>query len=157
LGGLALLATGSLPSAFGYRVPTYDELSELATGTLPGTLKPTHLSILEYLIIGAGAALLAWAAIPLWQRLSRNLRITVLLLFAFIAPYFVTWFWSYSYHPRLSFPIVPLMLVLLAALLDTLRGATTVKSVTQRRLRSFALSVVIIALALPGLFAGLSA
>lgn len=33
-------------------------------------------------------------------------------------PYFVTWFHSYSYHYRLSFPIVPLMLLPVALLLS---------------------------------------
>src|SRR5262249_39463158 len=127
-----------------------------------------------------GAALLAWAAIPLWQRLSRTLQITVLLLIAFIAPYFVTWFWSYSYHPRLSFPIVPSMLVLLAVLIDSIQTKSVAPSSNQlssssllslprggkglgvrgaepRRLRSFAPSILIIVLSLPGIFAGLTA
>jgi len=83
-------------------------------------------------------------------------RVIVLVL-AFIAPYFVTWFWSYSYHPRLSFAMVPALIFVLALLLDRLRVMTVPATLNQRRLRVWALSVVIAALCLPGLIAGSSA
>ncbi len=156
LGGMLLLLVGSLPSAFGGRLPTYGELSQLAVGLLPDSLTPYHLGIVEFAIIGVGVALLAWAAFPLWQKLADKWRATGLLLVAFIGPYFVTWFWSYSYHPRLSFAIVPLLIVLFAAVLDALRTALAMPA-TSLRLRRFALSMIIIALALPGYAAGLTA
>jgi hypothetical protein len=34
------------------------------------------------------------------------------LILALLAPYSITWFWSYSNHPRLAFAIVPLQLVI---------------------------------------------
>jgi hypothetical protein len=80
------------------------------------------------------------------------LRHTDLLLGAFILPYFVTWFWSYSYHYRLSFAIVPLMIVLLSALLETLLRTWT----RCAKPRIWAVSAIILALALPGWLAALS-
>jgi hypothetical protein len=156
LGGLAMILIGSLPSAFGGRLPTYSELSQLAVGLLPDSLKPYHLGIVEFTLIGIGAALLAWAAFPLWEYLADKWRATILLIVAFITPYFVTWFWSYSYHPRLSFAIVPLLIVLLAALLDSLFRTLPALTVNPR-FRRLAVGIVIIALALPGYIAGLTA
>ncbi len=151
LAGLLLMAAGSLPSAFGWRLPTYGELSQMVLGAVP-TTTPTHLSVVEAAMIAFGVALLAWSAIPIWRRLSDPLRHTVLLIGAFILPYFVTWFWSYSYHYRLSFAIVPLMIVLLAVLAEKLLRAWVCCS----KPRIVAASVIILALALPGWLAALS-
>ncbi|MEP7289614.1 MAG: glycosyltransferase family 39 protein [Chloroflexota bacterium] len=148
--GVALMLVGSLPSAFGWRLPTYAELSQLAVGSIPADLKPTPLTVVEWAIIGIGAALLTWAALPRWRALSRDVQGILLIIIAFGLPYFVTWFWSYSYHPRLSFAIVPLLIVLVALALDRLPPLP-------RRLYVAAVCVVIVALALPGYFAGLTA
>ncbi|HLY28441.1 MAG TPA: glycosyltransferase family 39 protein, partial [Aggregatilineales bacterium] len=159
LAGLALMLAGSLPSAFGWRLPTSLELSQLILGASADatTLRPTHLSLLEFAVITAGAALLCYAAIPLWKALAAYFRITLALIAAFVIPYFVTWFWSYSYHPRLSFAIVPAMIVVVAAGLEAVRCALPIPADGSRRLRMVALSAVIVVLAVPGLLAGLTA
>src|SRR5262249_24834665 len=89
--------------------------------------------------------------------LSAKLEITLALIVAFVAPYFVTWFWSYSYHPRLSFAIVPAMIVVVAAGLAALRRALPTPAEGSRRLRVVAISAIAVALAVPGLIAGLTA
>jgi hypothetical protein len=149
--GLLLIAAGSLPSAFGWRLPTYGELSQMVIGAVP-TTTPTYLSVVEAVVIAFGMALLAWAAIPIWRKMPIPLRHTDLLLGAFILPYFVTWFWSYSYHYRLSFAIVPLMIVLLSALAEILLRTWT----RCAKPRIWAASAIILALALPGWLAALS-
>ncbi len=159
LGGLLLIAVGTLPSAFGGRLPTVGELSQMIVGRIPITLTTTRLTLLEALIIVVGAGLLVWAAIPSWRRLPGHTRQTILIVVAFIVPYFVTWFWSYSYHFRLSFAIVPALIVLLAvaldASLDRVIAACTV-TVT-RQVRVLAVSAITVALSLPGLLATASA
>jgi hypothetical protein len=147
-GGFALLASAGLPSAFGGRWPTHLELSQLILGAIPVSIYPTRLGLIEYLMVVLGALLLAWSAIPLWCKLPTRVQHTVLLVFAFILPYCVTWFWSYSYHYRLSFAIVPSLVVLLAALVDVI-----VRRVARNPLRVFAISVTALALSLPGLAA----
>ncbi len=151
--GLALCGLGSLPSAFGGRLPTLDELRQMMIGIVPGTITPSHLSIFEYGLLAVGAGLLIWAAKPLWCRLAPPMRAVVLLLIAFIAPYFVTWFWSYSYHFRLSFAIVPLLIVLLAALLDVWMGTPS----ERQPVRAVAWSLLALVLALPAWTTGLLA
>src|SRR5690606_11504255 len=63
-------------------------------------------------------------------------------------PYFVTWFYSYSYHYRLSFTIVPLLLLPTAVFLNA--------SLRPERIRAWAkplkwaYGAALIAIALPG-------
>ncbi|MFN8376376.1 MAG: hypothetical protein U0694_26330 [Anaerolineae bacterium] len=56
-------------------------------------------------------------------------------------PYFVTWFYSYSYHYRLSFAIVPLMLLPTAVLLARWLSAAQVRGVIRRT--AFAAAVIL--------------
>jgi Dolichyl-phosphate-mannose-protein mannosyltransferase len=158
LGGLGLLLAGALPSAWGGRLPTFEELSQLVVGLDPNatTLKPWHLGIGNFLLLGLGVMLLGWAALPLWKRLSYPIQVSILLIMAFIAPYFVTWFWSYSYHPRLMFAIVPLLIVVFATVVDALSASPLVPA-PSRRLWAAAFCVIIIILSLPGYVAGLTA
>lgn len=58
-------------------------------------------------------------------------------------PYFVVWFWSYSYHYRLSFAVVPLLLLPTAAVLA--------RALHPRRMRSAARALVLVAIALAAL------
>jgi 4-amino-4-deoxy-L-arabinose transferase-like glycosyltransferase len=146
--GSTLLIVGSVPSAFGWRIPTVQELRQLALGAVSPTITPIHLTVVEVLAILIGTVLLIWAATPLWQNIASRMRETLLLIGVFILPYFVTWFWSYSYHFRLSFAIVPLQIVLLAALIDA--GLNSQLQVANRRLYILAVNVVIVALAVPG-------
>jgi 4-amino-4-deoxy-L-arabinose transferase-like glycosyltransferase len=159
LGGILLVALGTLPSAFGGRLPSVGELSQMIVGRIPITLTTIRLTLLEALTIAVGAALLAWAAIPSWRRLPGHARQTILIVAAFILPYFVTWFWSYSYHFRLSFAIVPALIVLLAAALDAIldRWIAGCTVTVRRRIRILAISAITVALALPGLLAAASA
>ena len=103
--GIALLLIGALPSAFGaYR-----------------------LTAIDYAILAIGALVWTAGVWRWWTQISDRTRTIVLLVIAFIAPYFVTWFWSYSYHYRLSFAIVPLFALLIGVSLDRLIGVITAR------------------------------
>jgi hypothetical protein len=82
---------------------------------------PHRLTALEWGSIVIGGVIIAREILrfPRLQPPSTHL-IPLALIYAFIIPYFVTWFWSYSYHFRLSFAIVPLFIVQIAALSDYL-------------------------------------
>jgi hypothetical protein len=114
---------------------------------------PHHLTILEYGLIGTGALIYGWGTWPWWQARPAQTRTVALLIGAFILPYFVTWFWSYSYHFRLSFAIVPLMIVPLAwvadsALLHLTDSVATFRPPARRLARTLG-AAALIALALP--------
>jgi hypothetical protein len=124
----------------------------MLAGQIPTAIAPTHLRIVEYALIGIGVALILWAAWPAWRALSSPWRGATLILLAFVLPYFVTWFWSYSYHFRLSFPIVPLLVTLLAALV-----CEAVAGLQATRARVLAGAALVLALAVPGWWAVLTA
>ncbi len=121
-------------------------LALLLAGLLPSIVAPRRLEALEYVLIAAGA--LVWAAGIRRSRpwLPPLLDGRVLALLTLALPYFVTWFWSYSYHYRLSFPIVPLLL--LAAALIAAAGIARLR--THPSLRALALTGLI-ALSIPGI------
>ncbi len=85
----------------------------LAGGLLPSLLNPHRLALPEWLLLAGGAGVLAAVLLPYLrdhapQTVKQDVgRIGWALLLAL--PYFAVWFMSYSYHYRLSFPIVPLM------------------------------------------------
>lgn len=152
--GAALLCVGILPSAFGWQLPSTLTLQESLLGIIATGFKPTPLRW-EYLLIITGAGLLLWAARPTWMNQSISWRRQTWLLLAFIVPYFVTWFWSYSYHFRLSFAIVPLMIVPLAALIVAI-GKTIPAPNRLRLVGQLSGAALVIVLALPGVVATLS-
>jgi hypothetical protein len=63
-------------------------------------------------------------------------------------PYFITWFWNYSYHYRLSFPIVPLMILPTAAILAAWFRPERIMS--WRFPLRLAYAALVVGLALPG-------
>ena len=156
--GAMLLVIGIVPSALGWRVPSSDDLARMLAGQIVVTLQRPDLSKLPDLshpimvalawaaIIG-GVACLVLAAIPMWRRVSERTRVTLLLIGAFIAPYAVTWFWSYSYHFRLSFAIVPLFCVVIAVLVDAISQHIRLRSTLVVRMAAV---ILIVTLALPG-------
>jgi 4-amino-4-deoxy-L-arabinose transferase-like glycosyltransferase len=120
---------------------------------LPSIIQPHRMGGLEWLAFAAGLLMLAWALLPIYAMhaphdIRRDVqRIGWLLLLAF--PYFVVWFYSYSYHYRLSFAIVPLMILPVAAVIARWLPA---QRPTSRRLAPW-IGLPLILLALPGLFA----
>jgi hypothetical protein len=87
------------------------------------------------------------------QVLSRLCGFESGMLCLLALPYFVTWFWSYSYHYRLSFAIVPLLLMptaIVAAGWSAQWWAQAQSGWKRRLLRTgYALSLLL--LALPGI------
>lgn len=134
--GLALVLAGALPSIINSgRVGITDN----------------RMGALEWLALATGAAVTAhtlWQhARARWTPEGRQIaeRLGWLLLLAL--PYFITWFYSYSYHYRLSFAIVPLLLLPTAVIL-----AGWSESWLRRGVGRAVWSAAIIALAIPGIF-----
>ncbi|MCA0455914.1 MAG: hypothetical protein LCI00_18200 [Chloroflexi bacterium] len=137
--GLLLIAVGVWPSIYN-------------TGTIGIT--DNRIGALEWAALGAGlvitAVVLWWWAQDRWTAEGKATAIKLGLLWVLGLPYFITWFYSYSYHYRLSFAIVPLMIMPTAAILALWYEWLTRNQMT-KRLLSAAASVVVIALALPGI------
>lgn len=128
-------------------------LALMLAGTIPSAADVHHLTILEFAVIGGGTALWAWSARPWWRAQPQPRRVMILLIYAFIGPYFVTWFWSYSYHYRLSFAFVPLFAVQIGVILDRFWSPV----VTGKRFRMALVTAGVLVAALPGWTATLSA
>ncbi|MCB9456613.1 MAG: glycosyltransferase family 39 protein [Anaerolineaceae bacterium] len=140
-------------------------LTFILAGVLPSILGSGSLNVVEnrmklpeWLAVAAGAILLGAALWQVLQRYStpyaRTLtgKITWALLLAL--PYFVTWFYSYSYHYRLSFPIVPLLILPTAALLA--HGFSVERVASWRLVPQLLFGAVLVALSVPGIVAPLS-
>ncbi len=92
-------------------------LALLLAGILPSIIEPRRMAGLEWLALAAGAALLAWTLLPVLRRRWPEETAAVGWALLLALPYFVTWFYSYSYHYRLSFPMVPLLILPSAVIL----------------------------------------
>lgn len=108
--GTALITLGAVPS-----MPWY----------APARLDPpmSYITLGEGLLIGAGVVLLAGLMMYRWTYLAPHARqawATIGAAMLLALPYFITWFFSYSYHYRLSFAIVPLLMLPLAVLIEQL-------------------------------------
>jgi len=103
------------------------------------TPNPHRLNLLEYALIAIGLFLITRQALRWWAERTPKTRRTAYLIWAFIIPYFVTWFWSYSYHFRLSFAIVPLFVVQIAVLADRISIPKIAPIVVRRALATAAL------------------
>lgn len=124
----------------------------IAIGVAPSILDPHRMIWWEWLLFAAGWLVLA---VELWrygrETLSDTGRKTVsaLMWAGLIAlPYFVTWFYSYSYHYRLAFAIVPILILPTAVILGNWLTVERVKT-WRFPLRGVYL-LVILAVALPG-------
>jgi hypothetical protein len=94
----------------------------LLLGTLPSVVEPRRLMILDWLLIGVAVVCVGWGLWSWWRvadahddegrgKFVRSHLDTLFWIGLLGLPYFVTWFFSYSYDARLSFVIVPLMLL----------------------------------------------
>lgn len=144
-------------------------LGLVLAGLLPSIIDPHRMGIIEWALLAAGLVVL-WRT--LWPKLAGESRadstehgareglrpsptdirfISGKLGWALLLalPYFVTWFYSYSYHYRLSFTIVPLLLLPAAVFLN--------QWLTPERIRQWAqparwvYGIALIAIALPGM------
>jgi hypothetical protein len=113
---LGLLIAGALPTAIRWEaLARADDVWRWVRGDFPAG---PRMGLRDGALWIGGAGLLATSARGAWQRLDAGRQMTILLLWALLLPYGGVWFRSFSYHYRLSFAIVPLIGVQVAALID---------------------------------------
>lgn len=137
LPGVALIAAGVLPTILD-----------------PGVAFATHpMNALEWALFVAGVALVALA---MWRwrdtldttQYADTRRLAWALLLAL--PYFLTWFISYSYHYRLSFAIVPLMILPSAVILGRWWLPEPVIYLRKWRMPRLIYAAILLLVAVPG-------
>ena len=113
------------------------------------------MSLFEFALLAAGSVVLAITlrrmSRELWDEELRSTTTKIGWGLALALPYFVTWFLSYSYHYRLSFAVVPLLILPLALVLGRLFTPERI-AVGVRRL---AYLVVIVLIAYPGIISAI--
>lgn len=95
-------------------------LALVLAGLLPSIFNPRRMEWVEWLLLAAGGGLLFVTLFPLLRLndVAKSIAKKIGGALALAFPYFVTWFYSYSYHYRLSFAIVPLMILPTAVILS---------------------------------------
>jgi hypothetical protein len=130
----------------------------VALALLPSILTPRRMAGLEWVALGAAALCIAWVVWSWWRAASAapsanapsRGQLSTLIWAALLGlPYFITWFYSYSYDARLSFVIVPLMLLPSAYILA--RWASEIVHGRLRWLRPV-YALLIVLLAMPGMW-----
>lgn len=136
LAGILLILAGTMPST-----PLFN----------PARRDPpaSYLTLPEIALIATGFALIGSQLAREFSAANRR-AVGVITSAALLAtPYFLTWFWSYSYHARLSFAIVPLLILPTAALLASLISAERFRGWS--RTRQIAWSLLVILLTVPAI------
>lgn len=117
LAGGLLIAAALLPSIIQPHRLGLGDWSALAAA---GRWLRLSAGIAEWVLLMAGIALLFSALWPVLRHATVQAKREAAIIgwgLLLAAPYFAVWFYSYSYHYRLSFPIVPLMILPVAAVL----------------------------------------
>lgn len=93
----------------------------VALGVAPTIITPARMSNLEWVAFGLGMMLIlmALADFAFAHLTEQAWKLVAIVGWGYVLalPYFVTYFYSYSYHYRLSFPIVPLLILPTAMIL----------------------------------------
>jgi len=112
VGALVLLLIGILPTAINFdTIFQNDNLWKWARGDVWAVRR---LNTLEWALIVGGLGLI----LAQGYKVRRERRETSMVLGLLMLPYTAVWFFDFSYHYRLSFAIVPLFAVQVAALID---------------------------------------
>jgi hypothetical protein len=143
----ACVALRQVPMNYRLLVPG---IALTALGVAPSIISPRVMVLPDWALLlgglGLGIIALARHARAAWTADMRRDAASLGWAALLALPFFITWFYSYSYHYRLSFPIVPLMILPVAWVL----ARWTVQAQQVRpRLRPV-LAAACIALGLPG-------
>ena len=138
--GMGLLLLGILPSASARFWDIADSNPLTAWYLFPSLSGLPRFGILEYALIAVGIVLVGRSLTVTmnWNAPTQQLLLWVMWL---VIPYFALYFWRYSYHYRLRFAILPLLLLPLGVVIAHWFSASKRKGI----------SLAIVALAVPSM------
>jgi 4-amino-4-deoxy-L-arabinose transferase-like glycosyltransferase len=102
--GVLLILVGAMPSS-----PLFNEVRR--------DPPLSYLTLGEALAILVGLGLIFWQLRHVIHDKVQPMLEKIVWAYLLALPYFITWFWSYSYHARLSFTIVPILILPIAVIL----------------------------------------
>lgn len=139
-----LLSAAILPTMLS--LPPEGLTPAVAWNALNGFREPTRsLNTFEVALILVGVGLLAWSGFPAWREVQANYRQAWLLSWGLGLPFFVVYFWSFSYHYRLALTVLPIILATLGALLVQF----TLPFLTQNAARRWGTITIVVLLCIP--------
>lgn len=122
-------------------------------GLFPSILDPHRMMLAEWAALTGGLGIVALTLLRHMRGRWDTEAVTVVkklgLAWLLALPYFVTWFYSYSYHYRLSFAIVPLLLLPSAVVLAQWSAPEVLSRL--HRIGRLALYVLAALISLPGI------
>lgn len=141
--GIAFITIAIAPTALSipHREWTWQTTWDAINGFREGYRR---LTALEGMLIVVGAALLLWSGREAWREQAAKTRNGVLLTWGLGLPFFLVWFWSFSYHYRLVLTVMPVIWATIAALL----AGGILKLVKENWLRRAGLVIVVISVSL---------
>lgn len=141
---LAFLSIGILPTALS--IPADGWTQATSWGWINGFREAERrLNSIEGIFILLGTLLLLYSGWKTWQKQAWQLQQGFLITWGIGLPFFVVYFWSFSYHYRLALSVMPVIFAPLAALL----GSYLIPILLQNRLRQAAMLIITVALSLP--------
>lgn len=143
--GLILIFAGLLPSMPVLNPARIDPPASYLT------LPELAVTIIGVVLLGVALyrMISTWHALPIDQQMEILPYPCFGWIFLLALPYFVTWFYSYSYHYRLLFAVVPLLLLPSAAILAATFTEQRVKKWRFATKRLYVTAIML--LALPGI------
>ncbi|MBI5930266.1 MAG: hypothetical protein HY862_13230 [Chloroflexi bacterium] len=141
---ITLLSLAILPTALS--VPEGGWTQTTAWDWINGFREPMRrLNMTETVLLFAGIAVLLGSMRGFWREQSQMVRQGWLLTWTLGLPFFLVYFWSYSYHYRLALTVLPLIFAPIAYLLT----GWVIPVMSQNRLRQTALVIIVFFLCIP--------
>jgi hypothetical protein len=111
-----MLSVAILPTALS--IPDDGWTQATSWALINGFREPSRsLNMRESILLISGGLLLIWSGRHLWREQSTESKQGFLLSWGLGLPFFIVFFWSFSYHYRLALTILPLIFAPLASLI----------------------------------------
>lgn len=136
--GVLLILGGAMPSS-----PLIDELRR--------NPPMSYITLWETISIITGLGLIVWQLRRYISDEVKPILSKIGWAYLLALPYFMTWFWSYSYHARLSFTIVPILIMPTAVILAY--WIPSIKVNQWQSMKRFAWALGLCVIAIPSMIA----
>lgn len=144
LAAILMLSAAILPTAL--TIPEDGWTHATSWALINGFREPDRaLNSVEIILLFCGGLLLLWSGRQEWYKQSTEIQQAFLVSWGLGLPFFIVFFWSFSYHYRLALTVLPLIFAPLASLI----AVYVVPIFNQNLLRRVALIIIVICISLP--------